>query len=62
MHVECSAYAPAQAVNPEGTQLVTGGKRGAMHLWQVPDTDGPTAADSSHSEVSVRVCCDRCKS
>lgn len=36
---------------------MTGGKRGALHLWQVPDTDAHSAAAISQSEVGARMCC-----
>lgn len=38
-----------QALHPDGTQLVTGGRRGALHCWDLPAAPaaGPTPGDAS---------------
>ena len=45
----------AQAVDPRGTQLLTGGKKGALHSWPLPLPGAAAAPASSPEQGKARM-------
>ena len=47
----------AQAVDPRGTQLLTGGKKGAMHSWPLPGVGAGPSSDPAQGRVRLPAAC-----
>lgn len=48
-----SAFCIAQALHPDGSCLVTGGRRGALHRWSLPDRPGPRDGRAAAAAASA---------